>query len=83
MNSFLETYGKAIFTLVIIAILIAFASPLGIKVKNATTEKVCQTNQIWKDEIQNSINSKEEEKGEAFAVYSADDNSISFYKNLV
>lgn len=80
MSKFLEEYGKAIFTLVIIAILIAFAGPLGRKIKNATTEKVCQTNQIGKDEIQNSINSKEEEKGEAFAVYSADDNSISFYK---
>lgn len=46
MNNFLETYGKAIFTLVIIAILIAFAGPLGIKIKNATTKKVCQTEQI-------------------------------------
>ena len=80
MNSFLETYGKAIFTLVIITILIAFAGPLGIKIKNTTTDKVSQTEQIGKDEIQNSVNSKEETKGEAFAVYSADDNSISFYK---
>ena len=53
MNNFLETYGKAIFTLVIIAILIAFAGPLGIKIKNATTKKVCQTEQIGKDEIDN------------------------------
>ena len=51
MNSFLETYGKAIFTLVIITILIAFAGPLGIKIKNTTTDKVSQTEQIGKDEI--------------------------------
>ena len=80
MKGFLETYGVAIFTLVLVAILIAFAGPLGIKIKNATTDKVSQTEQIGKDEIQNSVNSKEEEKCEAFAVYSADDNSISFYK---
>ena len=80
MSSFLEQYGKAIFVLVLMAILIAFAGPLGIKIKNTTTDKVSQTEQIGKDEIQNSVNSKEEPKGEAFAVYSADDNSISFYK---
>ena len=51
MSSFLEQYGKAIFVLVLIAILIAFAGPLGIKIKNATTGKVCQTEQIGKDEI--------------------------------
>ena len=80
MKGFLETYGVAIFTIVLVAILIAFAGPLGMKIKNATTDKVCQTEEIGKDEIQNSVNSKEEEKCEAFAVYSADDNSISFYK---
>ena len=46
MSSFLEQYGKAIFVLVLMAILIAFAGPLGIKIKNATTDKVCQTEQI-------------------------------------
>ena len=51
MSSFLETYGVAIFTLVLVAILIAFAGPLWIKIKNATTDKVCQTEQIGKDEI--------------------------------
>ena len=51
MSSFLETYGVAIFTLVLVAILIAFAGPLGMKIKNATTDKVCQTEQIGKDEI--------------------------------
>ena len=51
MSSFLEQYGVAIFTLVLVAILIAFAGPLGMKIKNATTDKVCQTEQIGKDEI--------------------------------
>ena len=51
MSSFLEQYGVAIFTLVLVAILIAFAGPLGIKIKNATTDKVCQTEQIGCDEI--------------------------------
>ena len=51
MSSFLEQYGKALFTLVLVAILIAFADPLGMNIKNATTDKVCQTEQIGCDEI--------------------------------
>ena len=51
MSKFLETYGVAIFTLVLIAILIAFAGPLGMKIKNTTTEKVSQTEQIGTDEV--------------------------------
>ena len=51
MSSFLEQYGKAIFVLVLMAILIAFAGPLGMKIKNATTDKVSQTEQIGCDEF--------------------------------
>ena len=51
MSSFLEQYGIAIFTLVLVAILIAFAGPLGMKIKNATTDKVCQTEEIGSDEV--------------------------------
>ena len=51
MSKFLETYGVAIFTLVLIAILIAFAGPLGLKIKEYTLEKAEQTEQIGKDEI--------------------------------
>lgn len=51
MSSFLEQYGVAIFTLVLIAILIAFAGPLGMKIKNATTDKVSQTEEIGCDEV--------------------------------
>ena len=51
MSKFLETYGVAIFTLVLVAILIAFAGPLGIKIKEYTLEKAEYTEQIGKDEI--------------------------------
>ena len=51
MSSFLEQYGVAIFTLVLIAILIAFAGPLGLKIKEYTLEKAEQTEQIGKDAI--------------------------------
>ena len=40
MSNFLEQYGKALFVLVLIAILIAFASPLGLKIKEYTLAKV-------------------------------------------
>ena len=51
MSNFLEQYGKALFTLVLVAILIAFAGPLGMKIKNATTEKVSTTEEIGDDEV--------------------------------
>ena len=53
MSNFMETYGKAIFILVIIAILIAFAHPLGLKIKEYTTTKINDTNTIGSDEIVN------------------------------
>ena len=49
MNQCIEQYGIAVFTLILVAILIA--CPLGMKIKNATTDKVSQTEQIGKDEI--------------------------------
>ena len=51
MSNFLEQYGKAIFVLVLIAILVAFASPLGKMIKDATTKQVSQTEEIGNDEI--------------------------------
>ena len=53
MSKFLETYGVAIFTLVLIAILIAFAGPLGFKIKEYTLEKAEQIEQIGNKEIEN------------------------------
>ena len=55
MSKFLETYGVAIFVLVLMAILIAFAGPLGLKIKNATTDKVSQTEQIGCNEISAAV----------------------------
>ena len=40
MGAFLEQYGIAIFVLVIIAVLIALASPLGDTIKNALFAQV-------------------------------------------
>ena len=51
MSNFLENYGKAIFVLVLIAILIAFASPLGIKIKEYTLAKVDNLKQTSDDLI--------------------------------
>ena len=57
MNNFMETYGKAIFVLVLMAILIAFASPLGIKIKEYTIARVNETDKIGNDDI-NKTNGK-------------------------
>ena len=51
MSNFLEQYGKAIFVLILIAILVAFASPLGKMIKDATTKQVSQTEEIGNDEV--------------------------------
>ena len=51
MSKFLETYGVAIFVLILMAILIAFASPFGLKLKEYTLEKATQTAKIGQDEI--------------------------------
>lgn len=51
MNQCIEQYGIAVFTLVLVAILIVFASQLGMKIKNATTNKVSQTEEIGCDEV--------------------------------
>ena len=53
MSKFLETYGVAIFTLVLVAILIAFAGPLGMKIKEYTLEKAEQIEQIGNKEMEN------------------------------
>ena len=51
MSNFLENYGKSIFVLVLIAILIAFASPLGIKIKEYTLARVDNLKQTSDDLI--------------------------------
>ena len=49
MKQFLEEYGKAIFVLVLMAILIAFVSPLGVMIKEYTTNKVNDVDTIASD----------------------------------
>jgi hypothetical protein len=52
MSSFLEQYGKSIFVIVLIAILISFASPLGATVKDTIQEKAEYTNDIGTTAVQ-------------------------------
>ena len=54
MSNFLEQYGKAIFVLVLIAILIAFAHPIGIKIKEYTLSRAETTDSIGSNEIKNT-----------------------------
>ena len=51
MSKFLETYGVALFTLVLVAILIAFSSPLGMQIKYAINTQVCKIENIGNEEI--------------------------------
>ena len=51
MSNFLENYGKTIFVLVLIAILISWAHPLSIKIKEYTLAKVNNTDKIGTKEI--------------------------------
>ena len=60
MSNFMETYGKALFVLILIAILIAFASPIGVKIKTAVLAQVDKLDSIGNEEIEdrNSKNYK-------------------------
>lgn len=53
MRAFLETYGVAIFTLVLMAILIAFASPIGRIVRTAINTQIENIDTIANERIQN------------------------------
>ena len=53
MSNFMETYGKALFVIVLVAILIAFASPIGVKIKTAVLAQVDKIASIGNDEIEN------------------------------
>ena len=69
MSSFLEQYGKSIFVIVLIAILISFASPLGATVKDTIQEKAEYTNDIGTTAVQDancyivSVDGKEYARG--------------------
>lgn len=59
MKAFLETYGIAIFTLVIIAILIAFAGPLGNVIKKNTNTQIQNVTEIASERIKNHDRAEE------------------------
>ena len=56
MSTFLEQYGVAIFVLVIIAILVAFASPLGKMIKDAINKQVNNLENIGANAVNNRNN---------------------------
>lgn len=52
MRAFLEQYGIAIFVLILMAILIAFAGPVGNIIKSATNNQVANVDRIGTQEIE-------------------------------
>ena len=56
MSAFLEQYGVAIFVLVIIAILVAFASPVGKIIKTAINTQVKNVDRMGNDAVTNRGN---------------------------
>lgn len=56
MSKILETYGTALFVLVIMVILISFAGPLGLKIKEYTLDRTNNIHEIGRD-VMNDENS--------------------------
>lgn len=56
MSSFMETYGKALFVLVLMAILISFATPVGVIIKRNISENIEYLGDTAESEITNSNN---------------------------
>lgn len=56
MSKILETYGTALFVLVLMAILISFAGPLGLKIKEYTLDRTNNIHEIGRD-VMNDENS--------------------------
>ena len=84
MNQCIEQYGIAVFTLVLVAILIVFVSPLGMKIKNATTEKVTTTEEIGSDEIVEILRPEEPAAAvdEVYCIY-YDDGEMTISQNEI
>ena len=68
MKGFLETYGVAIFTLVLMAILIAMAGPFGVRIKEYMLEKANYTNQIGSEEIGKATNKEDKSDADVAAM---------------
>ena len=62
MRSFLEQYGTAIFTLVIISILIAFAGPVGTIIKTNVNTQIQNMNEIGSERVRNPGRAEEPEE---------------------
>lgn len=56
MSKILETYGTALFVLVLMAILISFAGPFGLKLKEYTLDRTNNIHEIGRD-VMNDENS--------------------------
>ena len=68
MRSFLEQYGTAIFTLVLMAILIAFAGPVGTMIKTNVNTQIQNVNEIGSERVRN-VGRAEEPKEATNYVY--------------
>ena len=55
MSSFLEQYGVAIFVLVIIAILVFMASPVGKLIKGAVMDQINKVNGVGANKVDEAI----------------------------
>ena len=54
MRTFLKQYGMCMFVLVLMSILIAFASPLGTIIKNTVNTQIKNVKEIEEDAIANT-----------------------------
>ena len=68
MKGFLETYGVAMFTLVLMAILIAFAGPVGNMIKTNVNTQIQNVNEIGSERVKN-VGRAEEPKEAVDYVY--------------
>lgn len=68
MKGFLEQYGTAIFTLVLMAILIAFAGPVGNMIKTNVNTQIQNVNEIGSERVKN-VGRAEEPKEAVDQVY--------------
>lgn len=67
MKGLLEQYGVAIFTIVLMAILIAMAGPFGIRIKEYMLEKANYTHEIGTDEMNKETNKDKDDDTQAMS----------------
>ena len=69
MSAFLEQYGVAIFTLILTAILVAFAGPVGKIVKNAINTQVQNIDKIGTEAVEKRNDSSDDTAEEDYVRY--------------